>query len=262
MLLKDKVVIVSGIGPGLGQALSTLAAQEGARVVMSARTPARLDAAEAEIAALGLGAEVLKMPCDITDAAQCEALAAAALDRFGRIDCLVNSAYTAGKLTLMEDSDLADWRHTLDTNLFGSLALCLAVFPAMKAQGQGAIVNVNTQVARKPLAYQGGYAASKAALAHASAQLALEWGQYGIRVNSTFMGWMWGTSVAGYMEDIAAKGGPSVAEQKAEVAKAIALRVIPPDRECAKGIVMLLSDYASMVTGASLDINGGEFMPI
>lgn len=262
MLLKDKVVIVSGIGPGLGQALSTLAAQEGAHVVVSARTPAKLDTAQAEIAALGLGTQVLKMPCDIADTAQCKALVDAALERFGRVDCLINSAYTAGKLTLMEDSDLADWRRTLDTNLFGSLGLCLAVFPAMKAQGKGAIVNVNTMVTRKPLPYQGGYAASKAALAHASAQLALEWGQYGIRVNSTFMGWMWGPSVAGYMEGIAAGGGPSVEEQKAEVAKNIALRLIPPDRECARSIIMLLSDYASMVTGASLDINGGEFMPI
>lgn len=262
MLLKDKVVIVSGIGPGLGQSLSTLAAQEGARLVISARTPAKLDIAEAEIAALGLGTEILKVICDIADPEQCDALVQATLDRFGRVDCLINSAYVAGKLTLMENSDLADWRNTLNTNLFGSLNLCLAVFPAMKAQGGGAIVNVNTQVTRKPLAYQGGYGASKAALAHASAQLAHEWGQYGIRVNSTFMGWMWGTSVEGYMEGIAANGGPSVDEQKAEVAKNIALRVIPPDRECAKGIIMLLSDYASMVTGASLDINGGEFLPI
>ncbi|WP_380876327.1 short-chain dehydrogenase [Sphingomonas sp. DBB INV C78] len=262
MLLKDKVVIVSGIGPGLGQALATLAAQEGARLVISARTPAKLDTAEAEVAALGLDTEVLKVPCDISVAAECEALVAATIARFGRVDCLINSAYTAGKLTLMEDSDLEDWRHTLDTNLFGSLALCLAVFPAMKAQGGGAIVNVNTQVTRKPLLCQGGYGASKAALAHTTAQLALEWGQYGIRVNSTFMGWMWGSSVEAYIAGLAAEGGPSVEEQKAEVAKNVALRVIPPDRECAKGVIMLLSDYASMVTGASLDINGGEFLPI
>ena len=76
MLLKDKVVIVSGIGPGLGQELSTLAAKEGAKaVVLAARTAAKLDVAEQEINALGLGTAVLKVVTDISDQAQCQALA-------------------------------------------------------------------------------------------------------------------------------------------------------------------------------------------
>jgi NAD(P)-dependent dehydrogenase (short-subunit alcohol dehydrogenase family) len=89
MLLKDKVVIVSGIGPGLGQELSTLAAKEGASaVVLAARTPARLDVAEQEIRALGLGTAVLKVPTDISDQGQCQTLADRAVKEFGRIDVL------------------------------------------------------------------------------------------------------------------------------------------------------------------------------
>ena len=94
MLLKDKVVIVSGIGPGLGQELSTLAAVEGAAgVVLAARTSAKLDAAEAEIDALDLGTRVVKVPTDIADRDQCLALAGRAAEEFGRIDVLFNSAY-------------------------------------------------------------------------------------------------------------------------------------------------------------------------
>lgn len=262
MILKDKVVIISGIGPGLGQALSTLAAKEGAKLAIAARTPSKLDEAEAEIAALGLGTEVLKVPTDIADKAQCEALVQKTLERFGRIDGLVNSAYIAGDFTLMEDADFDDWRRTMDVNLYGTLNLARAAIAPMKKAGGGSIVNVNTMVTRKPLPYQGGYATSKAALAVATAQLATEVGQYNIRVNSTFMGWMWGPSVEGYMQGVVAQGGPSIDEQKAAVAQNIALGRIPEDRECARPIIMLISDYASVVTGASLEVNGGEFMPM
>lgn len=262
MILKDKVVIISGIGPGLGQALSTLAAKEGAKVAIAARTSTKLDKAEAEIRALGLDTEIVKLPTDISDRRQCQHLVDATVERFGRVDGLVNSAYVAGAFTLVEDADLDDWRQTMDVNLFGSLNLCQAVIPAMKAAKGGAIVNVNTMVTRKPLAGQGGYATSKAALAVATAQLAGEVGQHNIRVNSTFMGWMWGPSVEGYMQSVADAGGPSIEEQKAVVAKNIPLGRIPEDRECARPIIMLLSDYADVVTGASLEINGGEFMPM
>ena len=115
MLLKDKVVIVSGIGPGLGQELSTLAAKEGAKaVVLAARTPSKLDVAEQEINALGLGTAVLKVVTDISDQAQCQALADRAAAEFGRIDVLFNSAYDPGSFEPMPDAVIAalmrDWK--------------------------------------------------------------------------------------------------------------------------------------------------------
>ena len=103
MLLKDKVVIVSGIGPGLGQELSTLAAKEGAAAVaLAARTQEKLDAAEQEINELGLGTKVLKMTTDIADQAQCQALADATAKEFGRVDVLFNSAYNPGAFEPIE----------------------------------------------------------------------------------------------------------------------------------------------------------------
>ena len=263
MLLQDKVVVVSGIGPGLGQELSTLAAKEGAAaVVMAARTPAKLDTAEAEIRELGLDTPVLKVPTDIADATQCQALAEQAVAEFGRIDVLFNSAYDPGAFEPIESADLAGWRRAMDVNFFGTMQLTQACIPAMKAAGGGAIVMIATMVEHKPLATQGGYGSSKSALRSATKHLALELGQHNIRVNSAHMGWMWGPAVEGYFAWQSQDTGRPVDELKAEVTRNIPLGIIPDDGECAKAAVFLASDYASVVTGAALDVNGGEFMPI
>lgn len=261
MLLKDKVVIISGIGPGLGIKLAVLAAQEGAKgVAISARTSAKLDQAEAEIRAAGFDTPVLKVTTDITVPGDCERLAQLCVEKFGRIDALINSAYVSGKLDPLEKYDAQDWRQTMEVNLFGTLNMTFAVVPQMKQQGGGSIVMINSQVTRKPIASQAGYATSKGALKTAAAYLALELGQHNIRVNSAFMGWMWGAPVQGYMEQAEKDYGMSVESMKADVARNIALGHIPEDQECAKAAIFLASDYASVVTGAGLDVNGGEYL--
>jgi NAD(P)-dependent dehydrogenase (short-subunit alcohol dehydrogenase family) len=262
MLLKDKVVIVSGIGPGMGVKLAVLCAKEGAKLAICARTPAKLDDAEQQISALGLGTELIKVPCDISDRAQCDALAEKTLEAFGRIDVLMNSAFIPGEFTAVDQASMDDWRATMDVNLMGTMNLSQAVVPAMKAQQSGAIIMVNSMVTRKMLPYQSGYAASKAALTSAAKSLAVELGPFGIRVNTCYMGWMWGPSVEGFMQSVEAQQGVSIEAQKAEIAKSIPLGRIPEDGECAKACVMLASDYASAITGGMLDVNGGEFIAL
>ncbi len=261
MLLRDKVVLVSGIGPGLGQELALEAARQGAKVAMCARTASKLDAAEKLIRDAGLDSPVLKVPTDISNRAQCRELVAATVAHFGRIDVLFNSAYNPGSFTAIADADLDSWREAMDVNFFGTMGLTLEVVPHMKRQGGGAIVMINTMVTRKPMPTQGGYGASKAALANATSHLALELGPDNIRVNSAYMGWMWGPSVEGYFQMNAEAGGPSVEQQKAAVAANIPLRCIPDDADCAKAAVFLGSDYSRALTGAALDVNGGEFLP-
>ncbi len=261
MLLENKVVIVSGIGPGLGQELALEAARQGASVVMCARTPAKLDDVEAMIRAEGLETPLLKVPTDIADRAQCAELVRQAVARFGRIDVLINSAYNPGSFEPVAEANLDGWREAMDVNFFGTMALTLETVPQMKQQGGGAIVMINTMVTRKPMATQAGYGASKAALASATSHLALELGPSNIRVNSAFMGWMWGPSVEGYFKMAEEAGGPTVAEQKAQVAAGIPLRVIPDDADCAKAAIFLGSDYSRAMTGAALDVNGGEYLP-
>lgn len=263
MLLQDKVVIVSGIGPGLGQELSTLAAREGASaVVLAARTPARLDTAEAEIQALGLNTQVLKVVTDIADEAQCKALADATVEAFGRIDVLFNSAYDPGSFEPIAEADLNGWRRSMEVNFFGTMQLTQACIPHMRTGGGGAIVMIATMVEHKPLATQGGYGASKSALRAATKHLALELGGDNIRVNSCHMGWMWGPAVEGYFDWQSQASGRSKEELMAEVTRSIPLGHIPDDGDCAKAAVFLGSDYARVVTGAALDVNGGEYMPL
>jgi NAD(P)-dependent dehydrogenase (short-subunit alcohol dehydrogenase family) len=263
MLLKDKVAIVSGIGPGLGQELSTLAAVEGAAgVVLAARTPAKLDVAEQAIRDLGLDTRLLKVPTDIADREQCRALADRAVAEFGRIDVLFNSAYDPGSFEPIEVADMEGWRRAMEVNFFGTMHLTQACVAHMKDSGGGAIVMIATMVEHKPLATQGGYGASKSALRSATKHLALELGRYNIRVNSCHMGWMWGPAVEGYFAWQAQETGRSQEDLIAEVTRNIPLGVIPDDGECARAAAFLASDYASVVTGAALDVNGGEYMPI
>ena len=223
MLLDNKVVIVSGIGPGLGQELAFEAARQGARLAIAARTASRLAACAAEIEAMEPGTEVLQCPTDISDKTQCERLVAATIERFGRLDSLINSAYVGGKFEPIETADLDDWKATMDINFFGTMALTQAVIPEMKRAGGGSIVMINTMVTRVPLPWQGGYGASKGALKVATAHLAKEMGTHGIRVNSAFMGWMWGPPVEGYLKGAARQQGTTVEALRKEIGKNLSL---------------------------------------
>jgi NAD(P)-dependent dehydrogenase (short-subunit alcohol dehydrogenase family) len=262
MLLADKVTLITGIGPGMGEKLALLAAREGARIAICARTPGKLSDLAARIAEDIPGSDVMTMPVDVSDAAQVRAFVAAARERFGRIDILINSAYTAGAYALAAEADLDDWRRTMDVNLFGAMNMIQAVVPPMRAGGGGSIVNINTKVSRMPLETMGGYAVSKAALRMATTQLAKELGGDRIRLNSIFPGWMWGPTVEAGLKARAEAEGTDVATIRARIATAIPLGDIPEDGECAKAVIALASDYFSAVTGACLDLSGGEYMPL
>jgi NAD(P)-dependent dehydrogenase (short-subunit alcohol dehydrogenase family) len=256
MLLKDKVAIVSGVGPGLGKEIALAFAREGADVVLGARTEGYLREVQGEIEALGRRAAYA--PTDITDAGQCDRLVQTALDGLGRVDVLVNNAFAPDVFQLFEDVDLAAWRHIVDVNLFGSLQLTKAVIPTMKKAGGGSIVFVNSMIIRKVLPLQGGYAVSKGALMTAAQVLAKELGPHKIRVNSIVPGWMWGPNVQGYFAMLAKQSGRSVQDHYDDIAKDIALGEIPPDDDCANAAVFFASDLSRVITGQSLDVNGGE----
>jgi NAD(P)-dependent dehydrogenase (short-subunit alcohol dehydrogenase family) len=135
------------------------------------------------------------------------------------------------------------------------------VVPHLKAAGGGAIVNINSMIHKKPLPYQAAYATSKGALEAATKMLARELGAHKIRVNSVFMGWMWGPPVAGYVSATAQEQGVAEDAVVAGITKDIALGIIPDDADCANAVAFLCSDYAKVISGAGLDVNGGEFMP-
>ena len=261
MLLQDKVLVISGIGPGMGKELVIEAARQGAKLAIAARTASKLDDSEAELRGLGLDNEIIKVPTDISDNAQCLNLIAKTVEAFGRVDCLINSAYNPGSFGPIETADLQGWREALEVNLFGTMQLTQAAIPHLKVAGNGAIVMINSMVTRIPQAMQGGYATSKSALTSATANLALELGKYNIRVNTAYMGWMYGPPVESAIKMMAKAAGTDFETEKAKIESGIALGKIPDDADCAKAAIFLASDYACAITGASLDVNGGEFFP-
>jgi NAD(P)-dependent dehydrogenase (short-subunit alcohol dehydrogenase family) len=257
MLLEGKVAIVSGIGPGMGRDVSLLFAEHGADVVLGARTEAKVQAVAGEVEALGRKAVPVRL--DICDRESCDAAVAAAMGAFGRIDILVNNAFHDGDFTPFESADLDSWRTTVDTNLFGTLQLTQAVVPAMKAQGDGRVVMVNSMSSVRIQPRFGAYAASKGALATATKTLAMELGKYGIRVNAVHPGYIWGESVEQYFHHLADRKGITFEEQYESVASETALRYLPHSSEIAGSVLFFASDLSKPVTGQALGVNAGHW---
>lgn len=260
MLLEGKVSIISGIGPGLGQELAYVFAREGSDVVLAARTRSKLEEVAAVIAERWPERRVLVVPTDIADKAQTKRLVDATVAEFGRVDALVNSAFVPPNFTMFDEADFDDWKRAYDVTVFGTLQLTQDVIKPMKAAGKGSIVFVNSMIQKKPLPTQSGYATTKGALTVAARMLAKELGPFGIRVNSTFMGWMWGPPVQGYVEMMAQMSGRSVDDVIGDITKDIPLGVIPDDADCANAVAFFASDLAKVITGGELNVNGGEFM--
>lgn len=255
MLLQDKVVVVSGIGPGMGASIAKACAREGATVVLAARTAAAVDALAQSITASG--GRALGVPTDIGDEAQCQQLIDRALTAFGRVDGLVNNAFLS-EFKSFEDSSTADWRRIFDVNVFGALQLTRAAVAPMKRQGSGSVVFINSMSTRiiEPLA--GAYAASKGALMIAAQTLAKELGPSNVRVNSVVPGYIWSEKMAAYFRYLAQQQGSTYDAVKQDVTDKTALRHIPDSDEIADTVVFFLSELARVVTGQALDVNGGH----
>lgn len=258
MLLSNKVVIVTGVGPGMGRKMCTIAAAEGAAVAVSARTEAFVHEVADEIRQAG--GQAIAVPTDVSDESQCQRLVDETVRAFGRIDGLINSARARNPRRSLEDTDLSDWPHLMDVTCLGALRMTLAALPHMKAQRDGAVVNIGTIAEVQPSFGEADYAIAKTALGGLTKQMAGEFGKYNVRVNHARMGWLWGTSIKRYLAERAETQGVTAQSLYDEVAAKIPLGVIPPDEECAKSVLFLVSDYARMVTGATLDISGGLYM--
>jgi NAD(P)-dependent dehydrogenase (short-subunit alcohol dehydrogenase family) len=143
-------------------------------------------------------------------------------------------------------------------NVLGTLRLTQQVIPLMKRQGGGSIVMINSMVIRDVLPTMADYAASKAALMAATQGLARERGPSQIRVNSVVPGYIWGPSLQWYFGDLAKKRGITPQQVYDEVAANTALRHLPTSEEIAPAVVFFASDLSRVITGQSLDVNGGH----
>jgi NADP-dependent 3-hydroxy acid dehydrogenase YdfG len=158
--LTDRVAIVTGAGTGMGRAIALVLAEEGARIVLAGRRAELL--AEAARAVEAIGGAVVVQVTDVTEPAQCQALARAALDRWGRIDLLVNNAGVNTRRRGYADATLDDWNAVVRTNLDGVYYCTQAVLPTMRAQGGGQIVNISSLAGRRASVMSGvAYSAAK-----------------------------------------------------------------------------------------------------
>ena len=257
MLLENRIVIVSGIGPGVGKEVAYACAREGADVVLAARTAAALE--EVARGVQKRRRRALCVPTDIADPEQCERLVRATMKEYGRVDVLVNNAFLTHPWGPIERASFDDWKKIFDVNLFGSLRLAQLVLPHMKAQGGGSIVMVNTMSMRIIEPNVGAYASSKAALMTATQTLAKEVGPHGIRVNSVVPGYIWSDKMEAYFKRLASEQGRTFEDVKREVSERTALHHIPDSAEIADAILFFASDLSRGVTGQALDVNGGHY---
>ena len=259
MLLEDKVVVVSGVGPGLGREIAVAAAREGASVMMGARTEANLKAAAEEIDPSGktAGYEVT----DITDEAQAVNLVDSAAKKFGKVDALVNCAAFDTVFGGVQEAEFDEWRKVFDTNVIGSLQVTRAAIPHLKANGGGSIVFIGSQGMFWPPKgfFQTAYQSSKAGLVSAVYHLANELGADKIRVNTVVPTWMWGPPVESYVNMTADAQGVPPEQIVGGITANMPLGEIPTDGDVADAVIFFASDRARMITAQTLMVNAGEF---
>lgn len=160
MKLQGKVAVITGASMGIGEEIAKLFAREGARLVLCARDLARMEAAQQRI---GAGENAISVACDVSRRDQVDAMVQTALNKFGRIDILINNA-GFGLNDALAGLDMAQARRLFDTNLFGAMECMQAVIPAMIQQGGGDIVNISSVSGHISAPYMSVYAASKHAM--------------------------------------------------------------------------------------------------
>ncbi|WP_067472377.1 SDR family oxidoreductase [Nocardia amamiensis] len=256
MLLQDKVVVVSGVGPGLGRAIAVQSAKAGADVVLASRTESRLTEVAKEITELGRRAVVV--PTDINDEAAAVHLVETTLSAFGKVDTLVNNAFAIPPIVDLLDVDLDQVRAGFETNVLAALRLTRLFVPAL-TETKGSVVMINSAVLRHSRRTFGPYKMAKSSLLALAQSLATEVGPKGIRVNSVAPGYIWADNLKWYFNYLAQQRGITAEEVYAETAQTIDLRKLPEPDEIADAVVFFASALSRAITGACLDVNGGEY---
>lgn len=260
MILNNSTVMVVGVGPGLGRSCAQAALRDGAKVVAVARNQERLSGIAAELDPSG--ERILVACADVMDEASLAAAVAAAVERFGGIDAVINVAAMDSVVGAFADLDDETLRKVLEVNALGAFHLFRSVSATLAANERGgSIVLIGSQASLKPVAAipQVAYAASKSALLAMARDMAAELGPQGVRVNTVIPTWMWGPNVQLYCDWQAAERGVTAGEVRDEIASGMALRAMPTDTDVAEAAIFFASDRARMITGQRLLVNAGEF---
>ncbi|MFB6353322.1 MAG: SDR family NAD(P)-dependent oxidoreductase [Halobacteriales archaeon] len=242
---EDQVAVVTGGASGIGEGIATEFAREGADVVV-----ADIDAEGGEAVADAIeadhGVEAAFVHTDVSDLGACEDTVETVLDRFGRLDVLVNGAAAHAETTPFVEEDEADWAPHVEITLKGGLHMSRAALPPMIDQGSGAVINVISE------SYKGNdpdltvYATAKAGLVAFTNSLAKEVGEHGVRVNAISPSTTWTPATEDWLEEYGDK-----------VAESHPLGRLGEPVDHANAAVFLASDAADWITGQTLSVNGG-----
>lgn len=239
--LRDKVVVVTGGASGIGLVTARTFAGEGARLVLGDVNAGALETVAGELGAVG-------QVVDVREYAQCERLVARAVDAYGRVDVLVNSAGVGGipRLFIESAPDDGDWDAMLDINLRGTMHCCRAVADRMIAQRSGRIVNLASEAGKGNEKRIVVYGATKGGVIALTKGLAIELGRFGITVNAVCPG-VTRTPMTSYITD----------DMEREWARYYPLGRLGRPEDIAPMIAFLASSQASWITGQAISVNGG-----
>jgi 2-hydroxycyclohexanecarboxyl-CoA dehydrogenase len=244
--LDAKVTIVTGAGRGIGRGIVEKLAAEGAKVVVS-----DVDEESARETAGAIGGESVGLRADVTSKESVEAMVEEVVDRFGRVDVLVNNAGW-DKVEPFLKSNESDWERVIAINLYGTLHCCKAVLPVMVEQEYGKVVNIGSDAGRVGSSGEAVYSAAKGGIIAFTKTLAREMARYKINVNCICPG--------PADTPLFAEIGEENPKLKEALQKAIPFRRLALPQDLANAVTFLASDEAGYITGQTLSVSGGLTM--
>jgi NAD(P)-dependent dehydrogenase (short-subunit alcohol dehydrogenase family) len=253
-VLEGRTAVVTGASQGIGREIAVRFAQEGAHVMLAARSREALEDTARQVEAAGGSA--LVVPVDLRAADDVERLAAAA----GTVDVIVSNGGIAGPTAVLWNVDPDDWDETVGVNLTGTFLLCRALLPPMIERGSGSVVVIGSSTGKHHLWGRTPYAASKLGLLGLVRTLAVELGPHGVRANLISPGGVAGPRIEAVIHEQARARGSSYDAIYEEYVTTVPLRRLVTAAEIADAALFLASDASAGTTGEDLNVSGGFVM--
>ncbi|MEK3767071.1 SDR family NAD(P)-dependent oxidoreductase [Paenibacillus sp. FSL R5-0887] len=249
MRLKDKIVIITGAGSGIGKSTAVLFASEGATVVIA---DVQVDSGKAAVAEIeAAGGKALFIPCDVTDAASTRVMADQVVNAFGRIDVLFNNAGISGVGPVHEVAEEV-WERVMRVNVTGVFLTCKAVLPYMMNSKTGSIINMSSSIAEIGVAQRASYSASKGAVLSLTKTMQVDYAPYGIRVNALLPGTIMTPFVEEYLKESLDPEASVAAIKRRQLSGELG-----KPKDVARAALFLASDESEFVMGSPFYVDGG-----